>query len=98
MPSHQKRASIILIKLCQHNWDKPIVISVIVSSILFGLTIGFSCGYFSQKHKQSSNGISENVAVYSQPHYPTVLYEDVLPNFMGYQEQDLELKQDTYGL
>ena len=69
----------------------------ILTSILF-FTIGFFCGRFSQKHKQSPIGISESVAMHSQPRNPTVLYEDVLPSSMEYQEQDLELKQNmAYG-
>ena len=36
--------------------------------------------------------------MHSQPRNPTVLYEDVLPSSMEYQEQDLELKQNmAYG-
>ena len=73
----------------------------ILSSVLFFI-VGYVCGYFGQKHKQStaSKETSDEI-VCPQQSQPTPVYEDVLPKSMQDQKRefhDFELKKNVaYG-
>ena len=72
----------------------------ILSSVLFFI-VGYVCGYFGQKRKQSSacKDTSDEI-VCPQQSQPTPVYEDVLPKStqVHFQIHDFELKKNVaYG-
>ena len=68
-------------------------------SVVF-LTIGFVCGYFSRKYKQSTSSRERaDEGIRPQQSQPTPVYEEVLPQSIPeVQEQGFELEKNVaYG-
>ena len=84
--------------------SSTMIVVCVVSSIVF-LSIGYACGWFSQKHKQSctrkatsDSSVEENTEGSQLPPTPGPLYEELQQRSTPEHQDLVELKENVaYG-